>query len=73
MVNLTRFRHWLFSCKVVLHSDHNPLTFLVESAPKSAKLMRWALALQEFDHLTVYKRGSLNVLANILNRMCINE
>jgi hypothetical protein len=74
LVNLTRFRHWLFSCQVVLHSDHNPLTFLVESAPKSAKLMRWALALQEFDHLTfVYKRGSLNVPADTLSRLCTNE
>jgi len=34
--------------------DDNPLQYLIESAPKSAKLMRWSLALQEFpSHLSI--------------------
>ena len=32
-----------------MFSDHNPSTFLTEAAPKSSKLTRWALALQEYN------------------------
>jgi len=46
---LKKFRNWVFSTEIHIHSHHNPLTFLTESAPKNAKLMRWSLALQEFN------------------------
>jgi len=36
---LRKYRQWVFGAKIVIFSDHNPLTFLTESAPKSAKLM----------------------------------
>ena len=35
---------------MTIFSDHNPLVYLRECAPKSAKLTRWALGLQEFMH-----------------------
>ena len=47
--SLQKFKHWIFGSKVTLHSDHNPITFLTDTTPKSSKLMRWALALHEFD------------------------
>jgi len=31
--------------QVIIYSDHNPLSFLTETASKSAKLIRWVLAL----------------------------
>ena len=43
---LQKYRNWIFGSEVTVHSDHNPLLYLTESVPKSAKLMRWALALQ---------------------------
>jgi len=46
---LKRFRAWVFLAKVTIFSDHNSLSYLTDAAPKSAKLTRWALALQEFD------------------------
>ena len=46
---LRKYRQWIFGTKVLVVSDHNPLTYLTETAPSSAKLMRWALALQQFD------------------------
>ena len=47
LVTVNKFKHWFFGSKVTIHSDHNPLTYLTESAPKSSKLMRWSLALAE--------------------------
>ena len=46
---LQKFKHWIFGKNVIVYSDHNSITFFTETAPKSAKLMRWALAIQEFD------------------------
>ena len=58
-----------FSKKTItLYSDHNPIVFLTESTPKSAKLMRWALAIQEFDVKFCYRKGSLNGAADCLSR-----
>jgi len=66
---LRKYRHWVFGAKVVVYSDHNPLTFLTESAPKSAKLMRWALALQEFDVEFRYRAGHKNIVPDVLTRL----
>ena len=49
VVALRKYRSWLFRTLVRIHSDHNPLTYLTNFAPRSARLMRWALALQEFQ------------------------
>jgi hypothetical protein len=66
---LRKYRHWIFGTKVVVYSDHNPLTFLTESAPKSAKLMRWALALQEFDVEFRYRAGKTHIVPDVLTRL----
>jgi RNase H-like domain found in reverse transcriptase len=46
---LKKFRAWLLFSKVFVYSDHNPFKYLTESVPKSSKLTRWALALQDFN------------------------
>ena len=51
---LKRFETWL--------SDHNPLTYVVECAPKSAKLTRCVLALQEFDLVFKYGKGTQHII-----------
>jgi hypothetical protein len=65
---LQKFKHWIFGKNVIVYSDHNPITFLTETAPKSAKLMRWALAIQEFDVTFRYRKGSTNMVADCLSR-----
>jgi len=48
---LLKFRNFVFfASEVTIFSDHNALVYLRECAPKSAKLTRWALGLQEFMH-----------------------
>ena len=66
---LKRFRAWVFLSRITIFSDHNPLAFLTEAAPKSAKLARWALALQEFNLVFKYRPGSKNIAADFLSRM----
>lgn len=66
---LKKFRSWLFGRKVVIFSDHNPLSFVTESAPKSAKLARWALALQEYNVDFRYRAAHHNKAADFLSRL----
>jgi len=46
IVMLKRVRAWVFGYKINLFCDHNPLSFLTESAPKSAKITRGPSHLQ---------------------------
>jgi len=48
--HMWKFRNFVFATEVTIFSDHNRLVYLRECAPKSAKLTRWALGLQEFMH-----------------------
>ena len=67
--SLQKCKHWLFGSKVTFQSDRNPITFLTDTTPKSSKLMRWALALQEFDNTFKYRAGKVNEAADCLSRM----
>jgi len=58
----------LYGALVVVISDHNPLRFLAENAQRSAKLTRWALALQDYDITPKHIKGSKNALADGLTR-----
>ena len=65
---LNKFRTWIFGSHVTVFSDSNPLTYLTANVPKSAKLTRWALALQQFNISFKYTRGKDNVVADFLSR-----
>jgi len=65
---LNRFRDLIYGSHVSIFCDHNPLQYIRECAPKSAKLLRWSLALQEFDIDFNYKKGHQNVVADWLSR-----
>ena len=65
---LNRFRDIIYGAQITIYCDHNPLQYIRECAPKSAKLLRWSLALQEFNIDFQYKKGSNNVVADWLSR-----
>ena len=69
MYALRKFRNFIFAAKITIFSDHNPLSYLKECAPKSAKLTRWSLGLQEFDIIWIYRPGSKNQAADCLSRL----
>jgi len=72
---LNKFKHWVFGApSVTVFTDHNPLTYLTETAPKSAKLMRWLLALQEFGDVSFcFRSGRINEAADCMSRMVYRE
>lgn len=57
-----------FTIKV--YTDHNPLTFLKTMKNKNQRLVRWSLALQEYDLDIQHIAGVDNVVADALSR-CI--
>jgi len=59
----------LFSANIILYTDHNPLAYIVECAPKSARLMRWSLALQQYSIELRYKKGIYNTVADCLSHI----
>jgi hypothetical protein len=65
-----KLRNWCFEIHVTIFSDSNPLTYITSAATKSAKLTRWALALQEFDLTFEYRRDSQNVVSDFLSHPC---
>ena len=64
-----RCRTIIFGALITIYSDHNPIRFLTECAPTSARLARWALALQDYLIEVKYKKGSANTLADDLSRI----
>ena len=67
--SLNRFRTIIFGSQIMVFTDHNPLKYLTECSPKNAKLTRWCLALQEFDIIINYTKGSANTIADGLSRI----
>lgn len=53
---------------IKVYTDHNPLVFLSRMYNANQRLMRWSLALQEFNLEIVHKRGTENQIADALSR-----
>ena len=68
-VGIAKYRDVIFGAHITVFVDHNPLTYLTASAPKSAKLTRWLLALQEYNLTIKYKKGVNNKVADYLSRL----
>jgi hypothetical protein len=66
--SLRKFDYLIYGKKIVLYTDHNPLTFLTASVPHSSKLMRWALALSRYDITIAHIQGKLNQISDFLSR-----
>jgi hypothetical protein len=52
-----KFRHYLLGYKVIFHTDHNSLKYLVNKLDLSRRIARWILLLQEFNYEVVVKSG----------------
>ena len=67
VVAMKQFRHYLLGRQFTLMTDHAPLQWL--SAQKMEGLLcRWALAMQEYNFVIVYRTGSSNGNADALSR-----
>ncbi|GFV48774.1 retrovirus-related Pol polyprotein from transposon opus [Trichonephila clavipes] len=67
--NLKKFEVWVFGTEIEFYTDHNPLPYLTKSAPQSAKLQRWAFALQRFNVTINHCPGVKMPHADALSRL----
>lgn len=66
---LTKFRTYLIGNKFTIITDNKALTFLNKCHLTSSRMMRWVLAIQEFNFDVVHCRGKENIVADILSRI----
>ena len=65
-------RPYLNGSKLVVEKDHQSLEWLM-SAKQPARLVRWAVALSEFDFVIEYRQRRLNRNADALSRLTSEE
>jgi hypothetical protein len=63
-----KFRHYLLGYKVIFHTDHDSLKYLVNKPDLSGRIATWILFLQEFNYEVVIKSDKANSNADYLFR-----
>ena len=66
---LDKFRQYLLGVKVIIHTDHAALRYLMTKKESKPRLIRWVLLLSEFDVEIRDKKGSENSVADHLSRI----
>ena len=65
-----KFRSYIVDSKVIVHTDHAAIKYLMEKkGAKPRLIIRWVLLLQEFDLHIVDRKGVENPVADNLSRL----
>jgi len=67
--SLKKFYQYLYGRHFVIETDHQPLKYLQTSCQLNARLMRWAIYLQQFRFSVRNIKGVDNVGADCLSRL----
>ena len=62
-----KFRLYLFGNKVIVHTDHYAIKYLLTKKDAKPKLIWWVLLLQEFDLKNKDKKGTKNLVGDHLS------
>ena len=65
---IKKYKYVIYGYKIVVFTDHKPLTSLFSSTLPPGRLGRWALLVQEYDLTIRYKPGILNQVPDALSR-----
>jgi hypothetical protein len=63
-----KFRSYIVNSKVIVHTDHAAIKYLLAKKDAKPRLIRWILLLQEFVEICDNK-GVENVVADHLSRV----
>ena len=67
---VSKSRHWLVGRTTTVVTDHEALQYLLAAPELKSRLVRWKLALNQFDLEIVFRKGILNVEgADALSRL----
>ena len=64
-----KFWQYIIDSKVIIHTDHAAIKYLIQKKDAKPRLIRWVLILQEFDLQIVDRKGEDNPVADNLSRM----
>ncbi|KAG7303852.1 hypothetical protein JYU34_010754 [Plutella xylostella] len=67
------FRPYLYGRKFKILTDHKPLVYLFNIRDPSSRLMKFRMALEEYDFVVEYVRGKDNAAADALSRVKVTS
>ena len=64
-----KFRSYIVDSKVIVHTDHVAIKYLMEKKDAKPRLIRWVLLLQEFHLYIIDRKGAENPVVDNLSRL----
>ena len=66
---LRHFTPYIYGTKVIIHTDHRPLIYLLKKKTHHPNLARWAVELMQYDLEIEHIDGERNTVADALSRI----